>query len=84
LVYWKSLLAGRETVLDSLACYPRRVAISNHRVREVGEGFVRFHIHRCPACGSLTLIRVALLAPIRSFPASSTSIRAPPCGREAR
>jgi hypothetical protein len=166
-VYCKPPLAEPETVLDYLARYTHRVAISNHRLREVGEGHVRFSyrdrargdivrtarlpaeeflrrfglhvlpdrlqrirpygflanrakkealarcravlavtpgpepsapaspeetilaltgvdIHRCPACGSPTLVRVAILAPIRSSVGSSTPIRAPPRGREAR
>jgi len=167
IVYSKPPFSGPETVLDYLARYTHRVAISNHRIREVGEGEVAFsyrdrahgdvvrtarlsaeeflrrfllhvlpdrlqrirpygflancakkealarcravlaaapapepsvpaspeeailtltgiHIHRCPACGSPTLVRVAILAPIRSFAGSSTPIRAPPRGRKGR
>jgi len=164
-VYVKPPFSGPETVLDYLARYTHRVAISNHRILDVGDAHVCFtyrdrahgdvvrtarlsaeeflrrfllhvlpdrlqrirhygflanrgkkealarcravlavapapepaapaspeeailtltgiHIHRCPACGSPTLVRVAILAPIRSFVGSSTPIRAPPRGRK--
>jgi predicted RNA-binding Zn-ribbon protein involved in translation (DUF1610 family) len=164
-VYCKPPFSGPEKVLDYLARYTHRVAISNHRLRDVGQGHVAFtyrdrahgdvvriarlpadeflrrfllhvlpdglqrirhygflsnraknqalprcrtllgsapaaaptsspagassqetilaltgvDIHRCPACGSPTLTRVALLAPERSTP-----IRGPPAHREVR
>lgn len=41
-VYCKPPFAGPDKVLDYLARYTHRVAISNHRIRDVGEGHVAF------------------------------------------
>ena len=41
-VYCKPPFAGPETVLDYLARYTHRVAISNHRIENVGRGAVTF------------------------------------------
>lgn len=41
-VYCKPPFSGPEKVLDYLARYTHRVAISNHRVRDVGDGYVSF------------------------------------------
>jgi hypothetical protein len=41
-VYAKKPFGGPEKVLDYLARYTHRVAISNHRITEVGEGRVSF------------------------------------------
>lgn len=41
-VYCKPPFSGPEKVLDYLARYTHRVALSNHRLRDVGEGHVSF------------------------------------------
>ena len=57
-VYCKPPFSGPEKVLEYLARYTHRVAISNHRLREVGEGHVTF-TYRDRAHGDV--VRIARL-----------------------
>lgn len=41
-VYAKSPMGGVSQVVEYLSCYERKVAISNHRILEVGDQTVKF------------------------------------------
>jgi predicted Zn-ribbon and HTH transcriptional regulator len=66
-VYCKKPLHGPQRVLDYLARYTHRVAISNHRILDVRDGHVRFSYHDRSRGNVLRTMRLPAAEFIRRF-----------------
>jgi hypothetical protein len=88
-VYAKTPFGGPERVFDYLGRYTHRVAISNHRLKELKDGQVTFtykdyrerykelsghDLLRCPQCRTGTMVRIGFI------PASDEPLRLPAAG----